>query len=182
MGAAIKILPHYTYADYCHWQGRWELIEGIPHSMSPAPSPRHQFVASTLNYLLVDALKKQVYCRHCHVYHFLDVLVDQDTVLQPDLLVVCGRLEKVYVDTPPALVAEILSPSTALKDRHVKYGLYEQMGVCWYLLVDADRETVEVFHLENGAYQPVPHQPDAPFELALPGGCSITLHFANIWQ
>ncbi len=31
MNPAIKILPHYTYEDYCHWEGRWELIDGIPY-------------------------------------------------------------------------------------------------------------------------------------------------------
>ncbi len=34
VSSAIKILPHYTYEDYCHWKGRWELIDGIPYAMS----------------------------------------------------------------------------------------------------------------------------------------------------
>jgi hypothetical protein len=37
MSSSVKILPHYTYEDYCKWEGRWELINGIPHTMSPAP-------------------------------------------------------------------------------------------------------------------------------------------------
>lgn len=36
--SAVRILPHYTYSDYCNWEGRWELIEWIPYAMSPAPS------------------------------------------------------------------------------------------------------------------------------------------------
>jgi hypothetical protein len=30
MSGLAKILPHYTYEEYCQWKGRWELIEGIP--------------------------------------------------------------------------------------------------------------------------------------------------------
>ncbi|WP_301924323.1 hypothetical protein [Ferruginibacter sp.] len=37
MSSAVKILPHYTYEDHCQWEGRWEIIEGIPFAMSPAP-------------------------------------------------------------------------------------------------------------------------------------------------
>ncbi|WP_022948992.1 PDDEXK family nuclease [Methylohalobius crimeensis] len=34
----------FTYADYLTWSDdeRWELIEGIPHAMAPAPTRRHQ--------------------------------------------------------------------------------------------------------------------------------------------
>lgn len=41
---ALKIedLPHYTYDDYAQWEGRWEIIEGVPYAMSPAPTIKHQ--------------------------------------------------------------------------------------------------------------------------------------------
>jgi hypothetical protein len=42
MGFPNKILPHYTYEDYCRWEGQWELIDGIPYAMSPMPRPQHQ--------------------------------------------------------------------------------------------------------------------------------------------
>ena len=48
MGIAQKILPHYTYEDWLHWEGRWELIEGHPIAMSPMPVPKHQKVAAAL--------------------------------------------------------------------------------------------------------------------------------------
>ena len=49
MSIANKYRPHYTYDDYCQWEGRWELIEGMPYAMSPAPVPAHQRVAITLS-------------------------------------------------------------------------------------------------------------------------------------
>lgn len=60
MGSAIKILPNYTYADYSQWEGRWELIEGIPHSMIPVPNMRHQWVSANLIAELRNAVKKQL--------------------------------------------------------------------------------------------------------------------------
>jgi Uma2 family endonuclease len=75
------------------------------------------------------------------------------TLLQPDILIVCGEIKKKYLDFPPALVVEILSPATALKDRHTKYEFYEQQGVKYYLIVDADKKTIEVSELKAKKYE-----------------------------
>ncbi|SFV56861.1 hypothetical protein MNB_SV-6-295 [hydrothermal vent metagenome] len=37
---------HFTYDDYKNWEGRWELIEGVAYSMSPASYPKHQRVVA----------------------------------------------------------------------------------------------------------------------------------------
>ncbi|MEP6596015.1 MAG: hypothetical protein ABJA71_08705 [Ginsengibacter sp.] len=42
MSIAEKYRPHYTYDEYCQWEGRWELIEGMPYAMSLLPVPEHQ--------------------------------------------------------------------------------------------------------------------------------------------
>lgn len=49
MGNVVKILPHYTYEDYLQWEGKWEVIEGLPFAMSPAPLPSHQRIAANLS-------------------------------------------------------------------------------------------------------------------------------------
>jgi Putative restriction endonuclease len=59
MPASIKILPHYTYQEYKNWEGKWELIDGIPHAMSPAPNTRHQLVAAALSTEFVLALRQK---------------------------------------------------------------------------------------------------------------------------
>jgi Uma2 family endonuclease len=182
MGSAIKILPHYTYKDYCQWEGRWELIEGIPHSMSPVPNMRHQWVSANMIATFRYAIKKTTHCQDCRVYNFIDLVIDEHTVLQPDVTIACNQADKQFLDTPPALVAEILSPATALKDRHVKYGLYEKMGIAWYLIVDADRQTVEVYQLIDGAYQLSAQPPGEAFALPLPDGCTLSVHFTDIWE
>ncbi|CAN5628132.1 hypothetical protein BH10BAC3_BH10BAC3_29120 [soil metagenome] len=149
MGYAQK--PNYTYDDWLIWEGRWELIDGIPIAMSPLPVPKHQRIASAINYEFVSAIKKSK-CKKSAVYEPLDYKVADDTILQPDILIVCGNILKPFLDFPPSLVVEILSPSTALRDRHTKFGIYESAGVKYYLIVDAEKELIELNELQNGKY------------------------------
>lgn len=152
MGFSDKILPHYTYDDYVHWEGRWELIEGHPIAMSPMPAPLHQQVEGNLFIEFKQSLKEN--CNHCKVYLPLDYKISNDTTLQPDLLIVCEKIQKQYLDFPPALVIEILSPSTALRDRNTKFQIYEQQGVKYFLIVDIDKRSIEINELIDGNYQP----------------------------
>src|SRR4051794_12296684 len=109
MSGAAKILPYYTYDEWVNWEGQWELIDGIPYAMSPMLVPDHQRIGSNLIIEFGNELKK---CRECNVYQPLDYKVSEDTIIQPDLLVVCGVIDKKFLDFPPVLVAEVLSPST----------------------------------------------------------------------
>lgn len=181
MSSAIKILPHYTYEDYCKWEGRWELIDGIPHAMSPAPSPQHQFIATNIQSELRNAIKKSG-CKNCRTYNFIDVKISEDTILQPDALVVCGKINKPYLDFPASIVVEILSPSTALKDQNVKYDLYEKLGVSYYLIIDADKKEINVCRLDNGKYQEIPLQNNLPVSMQLEKDCTIDVQLQNIWE
>ena len=43
------VLEKYTYEDYRHWEGDWELIDGIPQAMAPSPALKHQFIMMKIN-------------------------------------------------------------------------------------------------------------------------------------
>ncbi len=133
MSSALKILPHYTYEDFCQWEGRWELIEGIPYAMSPAPHPKHQWISNNLKSEFRVEIKKKK-CSTCKVYDFLDVKYSDDTIFKPDGLVVCGDIKKAFLDFPPKLVFEVLSPSTALKDIHTKFSFMKNLA-CFIILL-----------------------------------------------
>ncbi|MEP7319375.1 MAG: Uma2 family endonuclease [Panacibacter sp.] len=178
MGIAQKILPHYTYDDWLHWEGRWELIEGHPIAMSPMPVPKHQRIAAALIMEIGISLKK---CKHCNVYDPIDFKIADDTILQPDIVVVCGEITKPYLDFPPALVVEILSPSTALRDRHTKFEIYQQQAIKYYLIVDTDKETIEIYKMVNAAYQLQSVNSEGLFEFAFEDDCIITPEIKNIW-
>jgi Uma2 family endonuclease len=77
-----------------------------------------------------------------------------DTVLEPDIVVVCdpAKLDERGCNGPPDFVAEIISPSTAKYDRITKFRKYQIAGVREYWIVDPDTKTVQVCILENGRY------------------------------
>jgi Uma2 family endonuclease len=179
MNPAYKILPHYTFDDWKLWEGKWELIDGIPFAMSPTPVPKHQRVAAELTYEFISALKKSG-CKKCKVYQPVDFVIANDTILEPDILIVCGEIKKKFLDFPPALVVEILSPSTALKDRNTKYHLYEQQGVKYYLIVDPDNKTLEIYELINDQY--ILQSFSESFTFSMSEDCSISPRLTNIWE
>jgi len=170
----------YTYADYCTWDDseRWELIEGIPYAMSPAPSQHHQEISGELHLQLATFLKG----KPCKVFHApfdvrLNVDDEDDTVVQPDLLVVCdhSKLDGKCCRGAPDLVIEILSPSTARHDRMVKMQQYQQAGVREYWIVDPDTKTVQVCILENGRYFVTAYADTDTAPVAVLPGCEINL-------
>jgi Uma2 family endonuclease len=177
MSNAVKLLPHYIYSDYENWEGQWELIDGIPYAMSPLPIPKHQKIAMKLGAEFTFSLKS---CSQCTAYQPIDYRVSDDTILQPDMLVVCGEITKKYLDFPPTLVVEILSPATALKDRHSKYPIYESQGIPYYLIISPDTEEVEIYQLENGAYSLVKKGKNFSHSFSL-GECTAAIDFTEIW-
>ncbi|MEO5893860.1 MAG: Uma2 family endonuclease [Ferruginibacter sp.] len=182
MHSAIKILPHYTYEDYCQWEGRWELIEGIPYAMSPAPAPRHQWISSNTKAEIRGAIKKSR-CKNCKVYDFIDIKVADDTILQPDAVVVCKDITKPYLDFPATLVVEILSPSTAMKDQNNKFYIYQSQKIPYYIIIDVDKNEIEVYHLkDDDKYQLEKIDLDLPYTFILDPGCNADLVLNNIWE
>jgi Uma2 family endonuclease len=179
--SAVKLLPHYTYEDYYNWEGRWEVIDGVPFAMSPAPSPRHQCIVVNIVAELRAAMKKSK-CKNCKVYDFVDLKVEEDTILQPDASIICGAIHKKFVDFPPTLVVEILSESTALKDRITKFSIYEKFGIEYYLIVDSEKESVEIFCLEDSKYILQNFSPENPFTFSLSDDCDIDIVVKNFWE
>ncbi len=163
MGIPVrKFDQHYTYRDYRQWTGeRWELIHGVAYNMSPAPRIPHQGVSGEIFGQLRDFLKGQ----HCTPFHAsVDVFFpplremeedDVDTVVQPDVLVVCDKtkIRNNGIWGAPDLVVEILSKSTSRKDQHEKFDLYERGGVREYWIVDPNGQWIQQYVREgNGKF------------------------------
>ena len=151
MGALkLKYLPHYTYGDYVNWQGSWELIYGIVYNMSPAPVKKHQRVSQKISWTLEVALKD---CERCKALLPVDWKIGEDTIVQPDNLVVCDEdMEGAYITKAPLVIFEVLSKSTAFKDSNLKFELYEQEGVKFYILVNTDDSVAKIYKLKDGKY------------------------------
>ena len=147
---------HYTYADYACWPGdvRYELIDGIAY-LQAAPAWEHQGISRELLLQLGNFLRG----KPCKVFSApfdvrLNASKDDDTVLQPDLVVICDRskLSGTGCAGVPDMVIEILSPSSAGRDRFLKFNKYLQAGVREYWIVDPDSKTVSAHVLKEGEY------------------------------
>ena len=178
MSIAAKYRPYYSYEDYCLWEGNWELIEGMPYAMAPAPVPAHQSVSTLLSFEFVKALKT---CKKCKAFQPLNWKIAEDTVVQPDLLVVCNKIEKKFLDFPPVLVVEIFSPATASKVRGEKMELYPSQKVKYYLIVDPQFKKVEIHEFMNGQYELIAVNPET-YLFTCYNDCTAEVNFSDIWE
>jgi Uma2 family endonuclease len=139
MSTAKRFLPSYTVADYLAWQGDWELWDGIPIAMTPSPFGPHSQAVSKL----ITSLQIAVEESNCHanVLTELDWIISDNTVVRPDIMIVCGEPPSEHLHVVPALVAEVLSPSTQQRDTGAKMELYASLGVMHYLIVDPHNQT-----------------------------------------
>lgn len=171
-------LPRYTYEDYACWEGRWELIYGLAHAMSPSPSIEHQAISQRVASQLDRALED---CNDCRALLPVDWKIDEETIVQPDNLVICGELEKTtYLSKTPVLIFEILSKSTAHKDRTTKFNLYEREGVKYYVIVDPVEMLAKIYRLQDGRYTKLLDAKNDNCEFDL-GKCKIDFDFSKIW-
>jgi len=178
--SAIKkeYLPNYAYDDYKKWEGNWELIYGVPYAIAPAHMIKHQDISSKIAWHLQDVLQE---CKVCQALLPIDWKIDESTVVQPDNLVICHTpLEEAYIKKAPKIIFEILSKSTAVVDKNLKYELYEKEGVNYYIIVDPNESIAKVYELKEGRYIKVydAHEESVGFEL---DECSFTFDFSKIW-
>jgi Uma2 family endonuclease len=147
--------PRKTVADYVKLPQEHgvELVCG-EFVTSPSPAARHQLVLGNLYRLLSE---------HARLGDLglvmlspMDVILNEDVVLQPDLLFICKARRSILRDRvhgAPDLAIEIVSAQTRDRDRFVKKDLYARYGVTEYWIVDPDAATVEVYRLKGGAYE-----------------------------
>lgn len=157
---------HFTVADYLAWPDdeRWELIDGVAHAMSPALSPDHQRIVGELYRQIADHLRAadratdgacEALVAPLDVYlpEEDETLEESDTVLQPDVVVVCDprQVTRRGIVGPPRWVIEVLSPSTSKRDQGDKRAVYERHGVRQYWLVHPQDRVVLIYSLgESG--------------------------------
>jgi Uma2 family endonuclease len=149
---------------------RYELLDGVL-VVSPRPTTVHRFAAARL-FRMLDGACPEDLC----VLPEPAVELDPYSELAPDLVVV--HLDDVggaKFTTPPLLVAEVRSPSTAMIDLGRKKAAYERFGVPSYWVVNPHQAGPEitVFALRDGKYVMV-EKTTQPFTVATPFPVSVT--------
>jgi Uma2 family endonuclease len=148
----------WSYAEFARLPddgNRYEVLDG-ELCVTPSPRPAHQDVVGALTERLRPFVRRNGLGR---VYPGpVDVLFREGDYLVPDLVFV--RRDQLHlvtergVECTPDLVVEIVSPSTALRDRTVKRERYARLGVPEYWIIDADARRVEVYRLQMDADEP----------------------------
>ncbi|HEY9071661.1 MAG TPA: Uma2 family endonuclease [Candidatus Ozemobacteraceae bacterium] len=146
----------YTYADYLTWpdEERWEIVDGEAYAMTPAPTPAHQSVVIELGTQFHAFLRGTP----CRVFPApIDLLIpagdepdeEVDTVVQPDLIVICDekKIGEKRIRGAPDLVIEVSSPATSSRDAILKRRRYERAGAREFWLVHPTDRLVTVFRL-----------------------------------
>jgi len=145
-------------ADLPSWdENHYELINGSVVMTPPAGWP-HGNTEAKIVYALVN----------CAIQHQLGEVFGSSTgyrlpsgdTLEPDVSFISfARLQAgpppqrgKFLEIVPNLVVEILSTTTAVRDRTEKKTIYERNGVEEYWLVDTDRRTITLFRLSAGNY------------------------------
>ena len=149
----------WTYADFARLPSetstRYEVIDG-ELVVTPGPGRHHQRIVTDLVALL-NGFVRATGVGEVFVGPF-DVLFAEGDYLEPDILFVRKGRSQLVSDRggegPPDLVEEVLSPSTASRDRGIKLERYKLYGVAEYWVVDPDERTVEVWNLEENTTEP----------------------------
>ena len=149
----------WSYAEFARLPSddgnRYEVIAGELH-VTPSPRPLHQIVVTEL------AVRLRAFSSRHGLGQVLvgpiDVLFAEGDYLAPDLVFV--RRERVGIisdrglEAAPDLVVEVLSDSTAARDRGIKRERYAHYGVSGYWVVDPDRQRIEVCRPQDGPEHP----------------------------
>lgn len=144
----------WTYDEYARLPNdgnRYEVIDGEV-LMTPSPSPMHQHILATLIIALRGYVERE---RLGVVLPDVDLLFAEGQFLRPDLLFVPNAARAGIttrgVERAPALVVEILSPSSGSIDRVKKPRRYRDFGVPEYWVVDPEERVVWVWRFAAGA-------------------------------
>jgi len=183
MGALPKEERRFTYADYKEWElaegERYELIYGEAFAMA-ARSFRHQAVLGALFYQFYSYLRGkpcQVFIAPCDVRLFYEEDESDDTVVQPDIVVICDK-DKIAEESchgAPDLVIEILSPSNSATEMERKFLLYREAGVREYWIVDSKNNILRVHCFQDSDISTNTYKSADTVPVAILPGFSIAL-------
>jgi len=148
-------LPYDDFVRFPDDGMRHELIDGV-HYVTPSPVLRHQQLLGRLHVALANYLEAHPDVGQVFLSP-LDTVFSRWDVVEPDLVFVAGDqleiLTEPNIQGAPALVIEILSPSTRKRDLGIKRQLFERAGVREYLLVDPGSRDLTVYRrMSDGGF------------------------------
>lgn len=155
--ASRSFARRWTYEEFARLPddgNRYEVIAGELY-VTPAPRTAHQEVLTRLIETMGPFVRRN---RLGRLLPGTDVLFDEGDYLEPDLVFVRQQRKELVrprgIEGAPDLVIEILSDTTAGRDRGIKRERYALFGVSEYWIIDADAKHFEIYRLNDDPLNP----------------------------
>jgi len=173
----IAFIEHYYVKDWKQWKGEWELVYGYPFAMALSPSYEHQFVLGKIVRQLDKLLDN---CEKCHPLIEMDYFIDKDTVVRPDMMVICYE-PIVNIKKAPKIIFEIVSKSSKRRDEIMKKDLYFNQKIEYYILVYPDKKEAKVYKYSKDDYEFEGKFSNESYSFEVED-CKIEFNFSKIWK
>jgi Uma2 family endonuclease len=173
-------LDYDDYAGIPPDRNRYEILDGELY-VTPAPTPLHQRASKRLQRQLEDYFEARGLGEVFNAP--IDLIVTQHDIAQPDLVVVTDppQVSARGIEGVPALVVEVLSPSTRTHDRLVKARRYAALRIRRYWILDPEDRRLECYRLEGERYvEATTAEGDATLDL--PEWPDLTIRLADLWR
>ena len=177
---ALAYQEHYTLDDYQQWQGDWELIEGMPYAMAPSRTVTHQTVSFNIASNIKEQFSNTQTCNNCSILMETDWQVSNDTVVRPDVMVVCQDIDEKVIVTPE-LIIEVVSSSSIKRDEVMKFDLYQREGVLYYVLAYPEKRLAKIYKNQSAGFRKLADCCTDIVEFEI-GKCGFTIDFGLIWR
>ncbi len=171
-------IEYYTYDDLKQWKGDWELIDGIPLAMAPAPMITHQALAANIIYEFKSSSEE---CENCTVASEVNWKISDDTVLRPDVVLVCDEPNDAYLTKAPEIVVEVISKTSARRDEKFKFEIYEKEKVKYYVLIYPDDLKAKVYKLDGKKFDKQGDFTKETYRFE-ESACEVTVDFERVFR
>jgi Uma2 family endonuclease len=158
----------------------YELLAGVLY-VNPSPGLPHQHAA------------KRAFSQICGYFEGnglgevffapFDVILSEHDVAEPDILVVAGasQFSRRGIEGPPALIVEIISPSSRQYDRVTKAGRYLALGVEHYWIIDPQAKHIVCQRADRGEWVIVAEGRDSD-SVCDPSWPDVTMTLRDLWR
>jgi Uma2 family endonuclease len=181
----LRTEHHWTVEEYMALDDdqRYELLKG-DLLVTPAPTEPHQYFITQFGAEITVHVREHGLGRTYDAP--FDVVLSDDTVLQPDLTFVAADRVDEALDhqgaiAAPDLVVEVMSPSTESRDRVLKRRIYADHGVTWLVFADPDSRVVELFRLDDTGHYLLRESFAAEETFSCDLFPSLTIDLSDMW-
>jgi Uma2 family endonuclease len=173
MASIVPRPGQYTFDDFLvliKEHEKADLLDGVIYMASPESTDDNKLVAwlSTLMVGFTDELELgEVFVTR------VAFRITEKRGPEPDVALVAKRrlrlVQRGFVDGPPDIAVEIVSPDSVERDYVIKRHVYEKAGVREYWIIDPGKQAATFLRRQRGKFQPMVVQGSVFESQVLPG-------------